>query len=159
MARSALHRGLPSGSCLAAALIFTLVPASSFAQDDPRQKQISELEKQLHELGKKLDELKQSRPATSVSSTPDGTIPADWIKSLSWRCIGPANMGGRITAISVFEADPSTYWIATASGGLLKTTNNGITFEHQFDQEATVSVGDVCVSPSDRNVVWVGTGE
>ncbi len=68
-------------------------------------------------------------------------------------------MGGRIVAFSVFEADPSTYWVATASGGLLKTTNNGVTFEHQFDHESTVSVGDVCVAPSDRNVVWVGTGE
>ena len=68
-------------------------------------------------------------------------------------------MGGRIVAFSVFEADPSTYWVATASGGLLKTTNNGVTFEHQFDHENTVSIGDVCVAPSDRNVVWVGTGE
>ena len=42
--------------------------------------------------------------------------------------IGPANMSGRITAISVFEADPTTYWVATASGGLLKTSNNGVTF-------------------------------
>ena len=68
-------------------------------------------------------------------------------------------MGGRIVAISVFEADPSTWWIATASGGLVKTTNNGTTFEHQFDHESTVSIGDVCVAPSDKNIVWVGTGE
>ncbi len=86
-------------------------------------------------------------------------VPADWVKEPHWRCIGPAAMGGRIVAFSVFEADPSTYWVATASGGLLKTTNNGVTFEHQFDRESTVSVGDVCVAPSDRNVVWVGTGE
>jgi len=86
-------------------------------------------------------------------------VPADWVKELHWRCIGPAAMGGRIVAFSVFEADPTTYWVATASGGLLKTTNNGVTFEHQFDHEGTVSVGDVCVAPSDRNVVWVGTGE
>jgi photosystem II stability/assembly factor-like uncharacterized protein len=90
---------------------------------------------------------------------PNFTLPDGWAKSFVWRNIGPANMGGRITAISVFEADPSTYWIATASGGLVKTTNNGVTFEHQFDKEATVSIGDVCVAPSDRNVVWVGTGE
>ena len=81
------------------------------------------------------------------------------MSALQWRCIGPATMGGRITAIAVFEADPTTYWVATASGGLLKTTNNGTTFEHQFDHEATVSIGDVCVAPSDKNVVWVGTGE
>ncbi len=90
---------------------------------------------------------------------PNFTLPESWTKAFAWRNIGPANMGGRITAISVFEGDPSTYWIATASGGLIKTINNGITFEHQFDKEATVSIGDVCVAPSDRNIVWVGTGE
>ena len=47
----------------------------------------------------------------------------------------------------------------TASGGLLKTTNNGTTFTHLFDHEATVSIGDVAVSRSNPNVVWVGTGE
>ena len=90
---------------------------------------------------------------------PNFTLPDSWTKAFTWRCIGPANMGGRITAISVFEADPCTYWVATASGGLLKTTNNGVTFEHQFDHEATVSIGDVCVAPSNKNIVWVGTGE
>ncbi len=68
-------------------------------------------------------------------------------------------MGGRIVALSVFEADPSTYWVATASGGLLKTVNNGITYEHQFDREATVSIGAVCVAPSNRDILYVGTGE
>src|SRR5438309_2164691 len=89
----------------------------------------------------------------------DAGLPESVVKSLAWRCVGPANMAGRITAISVYEADPTVYWVATASGGLLKTVNNGITFQHQFDREATVSIGDVCVAPSDPNIVWVGTGE
>ena len=58
----------------------------------------------------------------SVSSKPTSAIPPEWIKTLTWRSIGPAAMGGRIVAFSVYEADPSTYWVATASGGLLKTT-------------------------------------
>ncbi len=90
---------------------------------------------------------------------PNLTIPDTWAKAFTWRNIGPANMSGRITAISVYEADPTTYWVATASGGLIKTVNNGVTFEHQFDKESTVSIGDVCVAPSDKNIVWVGTGE
>src|SRR5262245_14098977 len=102
------------------------------------------------------DEAKKVEPAPESA---EGRLQADWLKPLTWRCIGPANMGGRIVALSVLDADPSTFWVATASGGLLKTTNNGTTFEHQFDREATVSIGDVCVAPSDRNVVWVGTGE
>src|SRR5213593_2509773 len=85
--------------------------------------------------------------------------PPIWAKAIAWRSIGPASMGGRITAISVVESDPTTYFIATASGGLLRTVNTGIAFEHQFDHEATVSIGDVRVAPSDPKVVWVGTGE
>src|SRR3954451_3786997 len=99
---------------------------------------------------------KDGRPREKEKDTPPPnlTLPDSWVKSFSWRNIGPANMGGRITAIAVYEADPSTYWIATASGGLVKTTNNGVTFEHQFDREGTVSIGDVCVAPSNKDVIW-----
>jgi photosystem II stability/assembly factor-like uncharacterized protein len=147
-----------AGLVVAAALSVAVSPASS--QDKARQQQIVELEKQIQELNKKLNEIKGTPAATQQpTSGPDCTIPNNWIEALNWRCIGPANMGGRITAISVCEGDPTTYWVATASGGLLKTINNGISFQHQFDRESTVSIGDVCVAPSDRNIVWVGTGE
>lgn len=90
----------------------------------------------------------------------EATLPgAEWNKLFTWRSIGPANMGGRITGIAVVESDPSTYYVATASGGLLKTINNGSTFEHQFDKEATVSLGTVAIAPGKRDLVWVGTGE
>src|SRR5262245_41183993 len=74
-------------------------------------------------------------PGKDGPAVAEGTLPAEWVKALTWRSIGPANMGGRITAVSVYEADPSTYYVATASGGLLKTVNNGVTFQHQFDRE------------------------
>ena len=86
-------------------------------------------------------------------------IPDSWMEHVKFRSIGPANMMGRITSIAVYENDPSLWWAASASGGLLKTENNGITFTHQFDREATVSIGDVQVAQSDPNIVWVGTGE
>ncbi len=95
--------------------------------------------------------LAQGQPSTILDDA--------WVEKLDWRSIGPANMGGRVTAISVYEKDPSLYYVATASGGLLKTVNNGTTFEHQFDHEATVSIGDVCVAQSNSDIVWVGTGE
>ena len=64
-------------------------------------------------------------------------------------------MGGRITAIAVNPNDSSMWWAASASGGLLKTVNNGADFTHQFDREATVSIGDVQVSASNPDIVWV----
>jgi photosystem II stability/assembly factor-like uncharacterized protein len=137
------------------------ISADVDAQDRP--KQIADLEREIAELQKKLAELKKS-PATAPAPKPvtvaaAGTLPESFVKKMTWRAIGPASMGGRVTAIAVVESDPATYYVATASGGLIKTTNNGTTFSHLFDKETTVSIGDVAVAPSDPNVVWVGTGE
>ena len=104
----------------------------------------------------------QGRPEGAPSRNREATpavLPEAWASTQKWRSIGPAGMGGRITAIAVSATDSSTWFIATASGGLLKTTNNGVTFEHQFDHEATVSIGDVEVAASNKDIVWVGTGE
>ncbi len=97
--------------------------------------------------------------AGSEAKAPVPTLPPKAIEALRWRSIGPANMGGRITALAIYEKKPTTWWAATASGGLLKTTNGGITFEHQFDREAVVSIGDVAVCQTDPNLLWIGTGE
>ncbi|MDP6539075.1 MAG: PDZ domain-containing protein [Planctomycetota bacterium] len=83
----------------------------------------------------------------------------DWQDLLEWRSLGPANMGGRITAIAVNPSDVSEYWIGTASGGLLHTTNAGITYEHRFDDQDSVSIGALAVAPSDPTTLWIGTGE
>jgi len=139
--------------------ILSLTSPQADAQP-PRAQQIADLEKQLADLNKKLDELKKAPAAAApADSAKAATLPADWAKALTWRSIGPASMGGRIVALAVNPNDPAMYWAATASGGLLKTVNGGITYEHQFDKEATVSIGDVAVSASNPDIVWVGTGE
>nr|MBC8329089.1 PDZ domain-containing protein [Planctomycetota bacterium] len=94
-----------------------------------------------------------------AAKEPQRTLPESWVQSFDWRSVGPANMGGRIVDIAVHPTDSTTMWIATASGGLLKTTNGGTTWEHQFDHEDTVALGDVTVAPSNPDIVWVGTGE
>src|SRR2546428_7303256 len=53
------------------------------------------------------------------------------------RCIGPAAMGGRVTGVAVVEDRPATMYVATASGGLWKTVNNGTTWEPVFDRQKT----------------------
>ena len=81
------------------------------------------------------------------------------LKNLQWRAIGPANMGGRIDDFAVVEGNPAIFYVGAATGGLWKTTNAGTTFDPVFDGQGSTSIGDVCISPSDPNVVWVGTGE
>ncbi len=143
---------------------------TSWAQDakadkkqPSRAEQIATLKRQVEQLQKQLDLLmkdeENNKKLVSTDTPPEGSFPAAYTKQLNWRTIGPATMGGRVTDIAVYEAEPTTFWVATASGGLLKTVNNGITFEHQFDKETTVSLGAVAVAPSDPKIVWVGTGE
>jgi S1-C subfamily serine protease/photosystem II stability/assembly factor-like uncharacterized protein len=137
--------------------------------DPETERRLDAIEKQLAELlklmqGGRPSAANSTAPATAAQGTTaapnwSGELPKNWLKAITWRSIGPANMGGRITDLAVNESDPSMWWAATASGGLLKTTNNGVSFEYQFDKQATVSIGAVAVAPSDPNIVWVGTGE
>ncbi|HWP31623.1 MAG TPA: hypothetical protein VNK96_07875 [Fimbriimonadales bacterium] len=81
------------------------------------------------------------------------------LKEIRFRSIGPASMSGRIADIDVDPKNLWTVYVATASGGVWKTTNNGITWRPIFDDGGSGSIGDVTVSLADNNIVWVGTGE
>jgi photosystem II stability/assembly factor-like uncharacterized protein len=87
------------------------------------------------------------------------TVTASMLKSLSARAIGPAVMGGRISDIAFDPQNPWTFYVATAHGGLMKTTDNGGSFTPVTAKEQFVSTGAVAVAPSNPKVVWLGTGE
>ena len=55
--------------------------------------------------------------------------------------------------------DPTTYYAATASGGVWKSADGGFTWKPIFDDQPVSSVGSIAVAPSDASVVYVGTGE
>ncbi len=80
-------------------------------------------------------------------------------ENLEWRDIGPAIMGGRVTDIEGVPGNPNIVYVATASGGLWKTTNGGITWTPIFDRQNTISIGDIALDPKNPDVIWVGTGE
>ena len=97
--------------------------------------------------------------ASQGAADADAEAIQDALSSLEWRHIGPVNMGGRVTAIVGVPGDPSTFWFGGADGGVWKTTNGGTTFEGQWQDENTYSVGALALAPSDHNVVWLGAGE
>ncbi|MCW8926346.1 MAG: hypothetical protein OQJ84_08825, partial [Xanthomonadales bacterium] len=80
-------------------------------------------------------------------------------KGLQMRSIGPALMGGRIADIAIHPENPSTWYVAAASGGVWKTANAGITWTPVFDDQPSYSIGVVVIDPNRPDVVWVGTGE
>jgi photosystem II stability/assembly factor-like uncharacterized protein len=87
----------------------------------------------------------------------------DLVKTFSFRNVGPFRVGARISDIAVpdFPAKDHlyTFYVATWTGGLWKTTNNGTTFEPVFDSQSKQTIGDVTLAPSNPEIVWVGTGD
>ncbi|MEW6209879.1 MAG: hypothetical protein AB1631_16055 [Acidobacteriota bacterium] len=103
--------------------------------------------------------LAQGPPPQQPQAPPVNQSDDPILKAFRWRAIGPASMGGRIDDLAVVESNPYIFYIGAATGGVWKTTNNGTTFVPIFDTYPTSSIGDIAVSQSDPNQVWVGTGE
>ena len=78
---------------------------------------------------------------------------------LKWRNIGPANMMGRIAAIDALDTDYRHVICGTASGGVFKSTNGGMTWTSIFDHYGTGSIGAVALFDKNPDIIWVGTGE
>lgn len=81
------------------------------------------------------------------------------LAGLRLRNIGPASMSGRVVDMDVVESDPSTMYVAGATGGLWRTRDNGVTWESLFDAQPVHSIGDVVVFQPNPDIIWVGTGE
>lgn len=79
--------------------------------------------------------------------------------TLRARTIGPANMSGRIVDIAVNESDSYEFYAASATGGVWKTRDNGVTWKPVFERERVHSVGAITVDQRDPRIVWIGTGE
>jgi photosystem II stability/assembly factor-like uncharacterized protein len=99
--------------------------------------------------------------AAAAGKTPalETTLRTDLFKDLALRALGPTNMGGRISDFAADEKRPSTFYAATGTGGLFKTTNGGTTWQAVFEHEKVASIGAVAVWQKNTSVVWVGTGE
>jgi photosystem II stability/assembly factor-like uncharacterized protein len=101
--------------------------------------------------GKEKQEQKEEKPKDVMS--------ADTFEGLALRSIGPAVTSGRVVAFAVDPNNRAHYFVGSASGGVWKTENDGITFAPVFEHEGSYSIGAVAIDPRDSAVVWVGTGE
>ena len=81
------------------------------------------------------------------------------MSALTFREIGPALMGGRISSLEVVESKPQVFYLGTGTGGLWKTENHGTSWTPLFDDQPTSTIGDVAIDQANPNLVWVGTGE
>lgn len=101
-----------------------------------------------------------AQPAPAAAAPSSGpVVGAVMLKTLKARSIGPAVMGGRISDIAFDPKDAFTYYVGFSTGGLVKTSDGGTTFDAVTEKLAVASIGAVAVAPSDSKIVWLGTGE
>ncbi len=86
------------------------------------------------------------------------TIDPVFFNHLKWRCIGPYR-GGRTVGACGVPSQPNVFYIGVNNGGVWKTTDYGRVWKPVFDDQPTGSVGDVAVSPSNPDIVYVASGE
>src|SRR5262245_48277985 len=117
--------------------------------------------------------------AASKATNEPRAVTVDDLKSLKWRSVGPANMGGRIGAIALAPGNSKTFYVGYGTGGVFKTENMGVTFTPVFDKTGFQSIGALAVADAPPEwpgwdekvpvaeraakgkgkIVWVGTGE
>lgn len=98
------------------------------------------------------------KPAENAEK-PKEPMSSGTFDGLKLRSIGPAMISGRVVAFAVDAHNRAHYFVGTASGGLWKTENDGISWTPVFEHEGSYSIGAVALDPNNPNVVWVGTGE
>src|SRR6266436_5111399 len=148
--------------------VIALAPLSVFGQRDKKSAK-AEAEKPAPEetarqqpspVPVKQDESKRPEQAASEEeSKPRDPMSTPTFNGLRFRSIGPAFTSGRVIGFAVEPNNAAHFFVASASGGVWKTVNDGTTWSPVFDKEGSYSIGAIALDPKNPLTVWVGTGE
>ncbi len=178
--QSTLRKGTQSKSFSSAVgagvltlILFTVVSLPTFAQEeraaeraaaqkakaDAAAKQQASPEAAKEETKKPEDPNKPDGEKAEDEKKPADPFSSPTFNGLKFRSIGPAFTSGRVIGFAVDPNNSARYFVASASGGVWKTVNNGNTWTPVFDKEGSYSIGAIALDPKNALTVWVGTGE
>ena len=76
-----------------------------------------------------------------------------------WEEVGPVNIGGRMTDISLHPTNKDIMYAGSSVGGLWKSIDRGFNWELIFEEPGAASIGNVEVSRENPDIIYLGTGE
>jgi photosystem II stability/assembly factor-like uncharacterized protein len=79
-------------------------------------------------------------------------------RDLRYRLIGPFRASRTVAGVGI-PTQPSVFFVGVHTGGVWKTDDYGRTWRPIFDSAPTGSIGDIGVSWSNPDILYVGTGE
>ncbi|MEA2497853.1 MAG: hypothetical protein QOH26_258 [Actinomycetota bacterium] len=95
------------------------------------------------------------RDARAIGARTAATSPR--VARAGWRYVGPSNIGARVVDITVDPKLANTLYVASASGGVWKSTDAGKTYKPIWKKSRTQSLG--AMAQAKNGTLWVGTGE
>ena len=116
-----------------------------------RIKAIRDMERMLPRGGPRR--LRVARPGAAASAA---------LSSTQWTSIGPGAIGGccsgRVWTIAVHPTDSNTVYIGTDGGGVWKTSDGGASWTPLTDDQPSLTIRSIALSPSNPNIVYAATG-
>jgi len=83
--------------------------------------------------------------------TPKGAAP--------WKCIGPTNIGGRMTSVVCHPNNPDFIWAGSAGGGVWQSNDAGLKWRSVWRDQDSLNVGSLAIDPGNPEIIYCGTGE
>lgn len=76
-----------------------------------------------------------------------------------WQCVGPTNIGGRLTSLVVHPSHPDRIWVGAAGGGVWHSPDAGQSWQAQWHDQDVLNVGALASDPCNPDILYCGTGE
>jgi len=80
-------------------------------------------------------------------------------RAAPWRCVGPTNIGGRMTSVVCHPHDPDRIWAGAAAGGVWQSNDAGRTWRSVWSKQDSLNIGSLAIDPENPDVIYCGTGE
>ena len=162
-------------SCVALILLLFFAPAAPGQDDDESPEEIIARQEYMMALraggpGRTVPpDAYAASVARHLQMTRDDLTFGSATGTITWKSVNPTGLfyqvtggnyiSGRTNCVAFHPTDPLTMYIASAGGGVWKTTDGGSTFRPLTDNLTSLSCGYVAVDPVNPSVLYVGTGE
>jgi photosystem II stability/assembly factor-like uncharacterized protein len=87
------------------------------------------------------------------------SLPHALTDAVKWECVGPTNIGGRITCMVCHPTQPEQIWIGAAGGGVWRSDNVGQKWETCWNDQDILNIGSLAIDDKHPEVLYCGTGE
>src|SRR5262245_17770366 len=112
----------------------------------------------------------QARSAWPVREAPVHTLIRERIRvekslaspaniSASWECVGPTNIGGRVTSHACHPVHPERLFAGAAGCGVWRTNDAGQTWQACWSDQDILNIGSLAMDQKNPDTIYVGTGE